>query len=83
MNTGARCTEPASKSNARGAQNTPRRAGPSYRAPVVGTYDRASGKLSYTDTNPDGDVTYTGGAARLMGEESWKWLLVQPLSGQE
>lgn len=83
MNTGVRCTEPASKSNARGAQNTPRRAGPSYRAPVVGTYDRASGKLSYTDTNPDGDVTYTGGAARLMGEESWKWLLVQPLSGQE
>ncbi len=83
MNTRARCTEPASKSNARGAQNTPRRAGPSYRAPVVGTYDRDTGKLSYTDTNPSGDVTYTGGAAALMGEESWKWLLMQPLSGQE
>jgi phospholipid/cholesterol/gamma-HCH transport system substrate-binding protein len=83
MNTRARCTEPASKSNARGAQNTPRRAGPSYRAPVVGTYDRGTGKLSYTDTNPSGDVTYTGGAAALMGEESWKWLLMQPLSGQE
>ncbi len=83
MNTRARCTEPASKTNARGAQNTPRRAGPSYRAPVVGTYDRETGKLSYTDTNPSGDVTYTGGAAALMGEQSWKWLLVQPLSGQE
>jgi phospholipid/cholesterol/gamma-HCH transport system substrate-binding protein len=83
MNTGARCTEPASQSNARGAQNTPRRAGPSYRAPVVGSYDRATGKLTYTDRNPSGDVTYTGGAAALMGEESWKWLLMQPLSGQE
>ena len=83
MNTGARCTEPAGQSNARGAQNTPRRAGPSYRAPVVGSYDRATGKLTYTDRNPSGDVTYTGGAAALMGEESWKWLLMQPLSGQE
>jgi phospholipid/cholesterol/gamma-HCH transport system substrate-binding protein len=86
MNTDARCTEPASRTNARGAQNAPRRAGPSYRAPVVGTYDRATGKLSYTGTSPggpDGTVTYTGGAARLMGEDSWKWLLVQPLSGQE
>ncbi len=83
MNTDARCTEPPGQSNARGAQNTPRRAGPSYRAPVVGSYDRDTGKLTYTDTNPSGDVTYTGGAARLMGEDSWKWLLMQPLSGQE
>jgi phospholipid/cholesterol/gamma-HCH transport system substrate-binding protein len=83
MNTGARCAESAGQSNARGAQNTPRRAGPSYRPPVVGSYDRATGKLTYTDRNPSGDVTYTGGAAALMGEESWKWLLMQPLSGQE
>jgi phospholipid/cholesterol/gamma-HCH transport system substrate-binding protein len=83
MNEDARCTEPASQSNARGAQNTPRRAGPSYRAPVVGSYDRGTGKLTYTDRNPSGDVTYTGGAAALMGEQSWKWLLMQPLAGQE
>jgi phospholipid/cholesterol/gamma-HCH transport system substrate-binding protein len=83
MNEDARCTEPASQSNARGAQNTPRRAGPSYRAPVVGSYDRDTGKLKYTDRNPSGDVTYTGGAAALMGEQSWKWLLMQPLAGQE
>ena len=67
MNEDARCTEPPSQSNARGAQNTPRRAGPSYRAPVVGSYDRGTGKLKYTDTNPSGDVTYTGGAAALDG----------------
>jgi phospholipid/cholesterol/gamma-HCH transport system substrate-binding protein len=83
MDENARCTEPASQSNARGAQNTPRRAGPSYRAPVVGSYDRGTGKLKYTDRNPSGDVTYTGGAAALMGEQSWKWLLMQPLAGQE
>jgi len=83
MNTGARCTEGPGQSDARGAQNTPRRAGPAYRAPVVGTYDRSTGKLTYTDRNPSGDVTYTGGAATLMGEDSWKWLLMQPLSGQE
>ena len=67
MNEDARCTEPASQSNARGAQNTPRRAGPSYRAPVVGSYDRGTGKLKYTDPNPSGDMTYTGGAARPHG----------------
>ena len=83
MDEDARCTEPPSQTNARGAQNTPRRAGPSYRAPVVGSYDRGTGKLTYTDRNPSGDVTYTGGAAALMGEESWKWLLMQPLAGQE
>jgi phospholipid/cholesterol/gamma-HCH transport system substrate-binding protein len=83
MNEDARCTEPAGQSNARGAQNTPRRAGPSYRAPVVGSYDHDTGKLKYTDQNPSGDVTYTGGAAALMGEQSWKWLLMQPLAGQE
>jgi phospholipid/cholesterol/gamma-HCH transport system substrate-binding protein len=83
MDMDARCAEPPSKSNARGAQNTPRRAGPTYRAPVIGAYDRATGKFTYTDKNPSGDVTYTGGAAALMGEDSWKWLLAQPLSGQE
>jgi phospholipid/cholesterol/gamma-HCH transport system substrate-binding protein len=83
MNTDARCTEAASKSSARGAQHAPGRAGTAYRAPVVGTYDRQTGAFRYTDRDPGGDITYTGGAASLMGEDSWKWLLVQPLSGQE
>ena len=49
-------------------RRTPRAGpGPSYRAPVVGSYDRDTGKLTYTDTNPSGDVTYTGGAARADG----------------
>jgi phospholipid/cholesterol/gamma-HCH transport system substrate-binding protein len=83
MNTKVRCTEPASQSSARGAQNTPRRAGPAYRAPVLGSYDRSTGKFQYTDKDPGANVTYTGGAAAAMGNDSWKWLLIQPLAGQE
>ena len=81
MNTSVRCTEPPSTSNARGAQNTPKnRAAADYRAPVVGTYDRTTRKVTLTDKAPGADVTYDGGAAQLMGQDSWKWLLVQPLA---
>ena len=82
MNEAARCTEPQSQSNARGGQHAPGRAGTAYRAPVVGTYDRESGDVSYADRSPSDGVTYTGGAASMFGEESWKWLLLQPLSGE-
>ena len=82
MNEDARCAEPSSQSNARGGQHAPGRAGTAYRAPVVGTYDRESGNVSYTDRSPSDGVTYTGGAASMFGEESWKWLLLQPLSGE-
>jgi phospholipid/cholesterol/gamma-HCH transport system substrate-binding protein len=79
MDMDAGCTEPQAQSNARGAQHAPR-AGAAYRAPVVATYDRASGDVQYTDASPDEAVTYTGGAASVFGEESWKWLLLQPLA---
>lgn len=78
MDTDAHCAEPASQSNARGAQNAPR-AGAAYRAPVIARYDRSTGTISYTD-EPDA-VTYTGGAAATFGADSWKWLLLQPLNG--
>ena len=79
MNTKAHCAEPQAQSNARGAQWAPR-AGAAYRAPVVAAYDPATGSLKYTDTSPSDAVTYTGGAASVFGEESWKWLLLQPLA---
>ncbi len=79
MNMKAECNEPQSQSNARGGQHAPR-AGAAYRAPVVAAYDPETGKLRYTDRNPSGSVSYTGGAASVFGEESWKWLLLQPLA---
>ncbi len=82
MNTQAHCAEPQGQSDARGAQWAPRgRAAAAYRAPVVGTYDARTEKVHYTDRDPSASVTYTGGAAAIMGEESWKWLLLQPLAG--
>lgn len=80
MNTRAHCAEPQDKSNARGAQWAPR-APASYRAPVVAAYDSSTGTVKYTDQSPSDAVTYTGGAASVMGQESWKWLLLQPLAG--
>jgi phospholipid/cholesterol/gamma-HCH transport system substrate-binding protein len=79
MNVKARCTEPQSKSNARGAQHAPRAAA-AYRSPVVAAYDPETGALEYTDTTANAPVSYTGGAAAVFGAESWKWLLLQPLA---
>ena len=84
MNVKAHCAEPQSVTNARGAQNVPRpRAGAAYRAPVIGTYDAATGAVRYTDRSPAESVTYTGGAASVFGQESWKWLLLGPLAGKQ
>ena len=81
MNVDARCTEPATESNARGAQNAPRAATSYADSPVVGSYDPDTGKLTWGDPglSPTGTV-----APPSLGEESWKWLFLQPLtSGQE
>ena len=83
MNEAARCSEPQATTSARGAQHAPRRAGPSYRAPVIGAYDAETGAVTYTDRSPSDSVSYTGGAASMFGQESWKWLLLGPLSGQQ
>ena len=82
MDEDAHCAEPQSQSNARGAQNAPR-AGAAYRSPVVAAYDRRTGAVHYTDASPSEAVAYTGGAASVFGEESWKWLLLQPLAKEQ
>ena len=79
MNERAKCTEPQAQSNARGGQHAPR-AGTAYRSPVVAAYDPETGSLDYTDKSPSDSISYTGGASRVFGEESWKWLLLQPLA---
>lgn len=78
MDTKAGCTEPASMSNARGSQNAA-----NNRAPVVATYDHSTGKVTWTNKAPGANVTYTGGAQRTFGKDSWKWLLLQPVAGSE
>ena len=77
MNTRAGCTEPPSKSNARGAQNL-HRAAPDYRAPVVASYDPDSHRLTWGD--PTGTERSGTPAPTSFGEDSWKWLFLQPLT---
>ena len=73
MNTTSTCTEPASKSNARGVQNYHPRAAAAYRAPVVASYDEKTGKLTWGDPRSD-DSTATH------GKDTWTWLYQQPQS---
>ena len=83
MNEGARCSDPPSASNPRGAQNAPRRAAPGYDSPVVGSFDPETGKFAWGDVGADLESTGTV-APQTLGEESWKWLFLQPLTtGQE
>ena len=85
MNEKARCSEPASQSNARGAQNAPRvapfaEAGqPGVDAPVIGSYDRSTGTFHYDESGTQDQVTYTGGSAAQYGDQSWMQLLLQPV----
>jgi phospholipid/cholesterol/gamma-HCH transport system substrate-binding protein len=70
FNTGARCTLSPSEGNPRGAQNSPYY---DRAAPVVGVYDRASGRVRSADASildPAGDVPARG----LSGSAAWAWL---------
>jgi phospholipid/cholesterol/gamma-HCH transport system substrate-binding protein len=83
MNMKAHCAEPQDKSSARGAQHSPKYRGMANRAPVVAAYDAETGDVEWTDRSPDASISYTGGAAATFGQESWKWLLLQPLAGDQ
>ncbi|GEP38686.1 ABC transporter substrate-binding protein [Nocardioides psychrotolerans] len=74
MNEEARCSEPPAMSNPRGSQNAPSRV-----APVIASYDEETGKLTWGD-RASRAATSTGSVAPpTLGEESWKWLYLQPL----
>ncbi|MDF1606025.1 MlaD family protein [Nocardioides sp. YIM 152315] len=79
VNEQAGCTEPASKSNARGVQNL-QRAAPHYRAPVVASYDPETERLRWSDRVDGADAQPGTAAPTSFGEESWKWLFLQPLT---
>jgi phospholipid/cholesterol/gamma-HCH transport system substrate-binding protein len=73
MNVNARCTSPSKLTNSRGAQHAPER--------VAAVYDEATGKLTWGDPGDTGDTGPAGSLApRALGEESWKWLYLQPLA---
>jgi len=82
FNTAARCVEPQAKSNARGARHHP---APLNRAPVVAEYDLADQSVRPLEADQldagqiEGRVP-SADAAQLTGEESWKWLLMSPLT---
>ena len=77
MNTAAHCAEPATQSNPRGAQHAPRPA-PGETPPVVASYDPETGEVTWKGDAPDAGPTGTV-APETLGEESWKWLYLQPL----
>jgi phospholipid/cholesterol/gamma-HCH transport system substrate-binding protein len=76
MNVKAGCTD--GSKNLRGAEKGPSgRTGAAYRSPVA-TYDAKTGTTTWADQDTSAKIAYDGGAAQLFGEDSWKWMLLQP-----
>lgn len=76
MNVKAGCTDGGK--NFRGAEKGPSgRTGTAYRSPVA-TYDAKTGTTTWADQDTSAKIAYDGGAAQLFGEDSWKWMLLQP-----
>ena len=78
MNVKAHCEEPAAQSNARGAQHKPR-AGAAYRSPVMATFDPATERLTWGGKVEPRLASVGAPAPKTLGQESWKWLFLQPL----
>jgi len=71
MNFQAHCAEPATESNARGAQHAPR----------AGAFvDPSTGEVTWGSRTPSGLSNPGSVAPSTLGEESWKWLYLQPLT---
>ena len=80
MNVNAHCSEPASKSDPRGAQHAPvHRPGAAYRTPVA-WYDPTTKHLTWGSRVPFRLDDAGSPAPATLGEETWKWLFLQPLT---
>jgi phospholipid/cholesterol/gamma-HCH transport system substrate-binding protein len=87
LNQEARCVEPPTKSNPRGYQNLPRVRPdldgiPDDGEQVIGTYDRKTGTFEVGDGRGSPDLTLApndNAATPPLGEDSWKWLYLEPL----
>jgi len=83
MNEGARCTAPASQTNARGAQNIQAPRPATGWGPADFAYDPATGTLT-SDHAAIRRLERAGSVApRSLGEETWKWLYLQPLLARD
>jgi phospholipid/cholesterol/gamma-HCH transport system substrate-binding protein len=83
MNTNARCTSsPATGTNVRGAQNVPQPGGGggNNRTTVLSSYDPAPRTVDGGPGVPEIRLGSTGGQQRVMGEDSWQWLMLGPLA---
>lgn len=80
MNEAAQCTEPPSKSNARGSQNVPApRAATGWGTPDF-AYDPETGKVTSGRARVADLVGRDRSAPRTLGQETWKWLYLQPMT---
>jgi phospholipid/cholesterol/gamma-HCH transport system substrate-binding protein len=76
------CTEPPTKGNPRGAQNAPQQRpapGPAVSsAPVYVSFDPRTGKIDW-EPRPSRLAGAGSVAPASLGEDSWKWLYLNPL----
>ena len=79
LNTKAGCTEPPTQSNPRGSQNLPRPAA-SYGTPVVRRTTRTRAGCAGCDRSTRARPARGVAAPISFGEDSWKWLFLQPLT---
>jgi phospholipid/cholesterol/gamma-HCH transport system substrate-binding protein len=82
LNTKAGCTESAANGvNVRGAQNVPRPGGSNgVNRTALTSYNPADRTVDGGNGVPDLVLGSTGGQHRVMGKDSWQWLLLGPLS---
>ncbi|GAA1927866.1 MCE family protein [Nocardioides hwasunensis] len=81
MKEDARCTAPASESNARGAQNIQAPRAATGWGPADLAYDPDTGTLTSDPATVQRLVGQRESAPRTLGEDSWKWLYLEPLLG--
>ncbi|MFI5626111.1 MCE family protein [Nocardioides sp. NPDC051685] len=74
FNTEVTCTEPPSKSNARGSSQIPRAAVGDPGS--VATFDPDTGKLTWADPE---NASVSTAAPASYGDDAWKWLYLQPM----
>ena len=83
MKEDTRCTAPASETNARGAQNIQAPRAATGWGPADFAYDPETGEVT-SDPVEISRLERAGSVApRSLGEETWKWLYLQPLLARD